>query len=171
MSKLYPEIYVACLATYNEGQLYGKWIDANQDADTIREEIKEMLANSPISNAGEWAIHDCSNFGNIKISEYSSIEEISQIAEFIEEHGELGAEIIASTSFNNLEDAKNLMDSYSGEYSSKEDFAYDFTNETLEIPKYLEGYVDYKKMARDLFISDYFSIELNGKTHVFSQNY
>lgn len=39
-------IYVACLAAYNKGILHGAWIEANQDADQIRDEIAAMLARS-----------------------------------------------------------------------------------------------------------------------------
>ena len=42
-----PRIYVACLAAYNAGRLHGEWIDADQDADVIHEEIQEMLAAMP----------------------------------------------------------------------------------------------------------------------------
>lgn len=30
-----PRIYVACLASYNNGVLHGRWIDANQSADDL----------------------------------------------------------------------------------------------------------------------------------------
>ena len=46
-----PRIYVACLAAYNNGYLYGAWIDADQDPDQIRDEIAAMLARSPIKGA------------------------------------------------------------------------------------------------------------------------
>ena len=38
--KLNPRIYVACLAAYNAGYLHGAWIDANQTADQIEDEIQ-----------------------------------------------------------------------------------------------------------------------------------
>ena len=38
--------------------LHGSWIDANQDADDIHEEIQEMLTESPEPVAEEWSIHD-----------------------------------------------------------------------------------------------------------------
>ncbi|MCT8003625.1 antirestriction protein ArdA [Sphingomonas sanguinis] len=53
-----PRIYVACLAAYNNGYLHGTWIDADQDADQIRDEIAAMLARSPVEDAEEYAIHD-----------------------------------------------------------------------------------------------------------------
>lgn len=45
-----PKIYVACLASYNAGILYGKWIEASDDADAMSAEIQEMLAGSPEPN-------------------------------------------------------------------------------------------------------------------------
>jgi antirestriction protein len=45
-----PRIYVASLADYNAGHLHGTWIDANQDADAIRDEIATMLRGSPHPN-------------------------------------------------------------------------------------------------------------------------
>jgi antirestriction protein len=45
-----PRIYVACLASYNNGTLHGEWIDANQDEDAIRGAIADMLSRSPFPN-------------------------------------------------------------------------------------------------------------------------
>jgi len=39
-------IYVACLASYNNGVLHGAWIDADQDADAIQSEIDAILRTS-----------------------------------------------------------------------------------------------------------------------------
>ncbi|WP_462095311.1 antirestriction protein ArdA, partial [Legionella pneumophila] len=36
------------------------------------------------------------------------------------------------------------------------------------IPEDLLFYFDYEAFARDLFINDYFSVEADGQTHVFS---
>lgn len=45
-----PRIYVACLASYNAGTLFGKWIEATTDADAMNDEIQAMLAESPWPN-------------------------------------------------------------------------------------------------------------------------
>ena len=62
-----PRIYVRCLTAYNSGKLHGKWIDANQNANSIREEIREVLHSSPEHDkfypCEEWAIHDYEDFG------------------------------------------------------------------------------------------------------------
>lgn len=51
-----PRVYVASLADCNAGRLHGRWIDADQSADAIREQIAEMLAESKEPIAEEWAI-------------------------------------------------------------------------------------------------------------------
>jgi antirestriction protein len=44
-------IYAACLASYNSGILYGKWIDVDgKDAEALHIEIDDMLAGSPEPN-------------------------------------------------------------------------------------------------------------------------
>ncbi|MGQ5253989.1 antirestriction protein ArdA [Xanthomonas arboricola pv. corylina] len=46
-----PRIYVACLASYNNGVLHGRWIDLYAvDLDDVRGEIAEMLRESPYPN-------------------------------------------------------------------------------------------------------------------------
>ena len=45
-----PRIYVACLASYNNGVLFGKWIDASADASEMSAEVNEMLAASRFPN-------------------------------------------------------------------------------------------------------------------------
>jgi len=162
-----PRVYIACLAAYNEGHLHGKWIDVDT-ADNVNEKIQHILKTSPAFSAEEWAIHDFEGFGSIQISEYTGVETLVEYAMFISEHGELGAEVLAHFS-NDFDDAKTcLEDNYHGAYKSEEDFVIELTEQTIEIPKHLEYYIDYEKMARNYFINDFFSIEANGMTHVFS---
>jgi len=51
-----PAIYVACLASYNNAILHGRWIEVT-DEYIVVEQIKEMLADSPEEDAEEYAIH------------------------------------------------------------------------------------------------------------------
>ena len=89
-----PRIYVACLAAYNNGYLHGAWIEADQDADEIRDEIAAMLARSPIEHAEEYAIHDYEGFEGVTISEYAGIDTVARMGAFIAEHGALGAGLL-----------------------------------------------------------------------------
>lgn len=43
-------IYLTCLASYNAGKLHGKWVDATQGIDHIRDELAEILRTSPEPN-------------------------------------------------------------------------------------------------------------------------
>ena len=171
MSNLEPKIYVACLASYNNGRLFGAWISANQDVDDLYAEVKEMFSASSIPQCDEFAIHDYEGFGDVCISEYTGLEAISEIAKFIVEHDELGAAVLGHTN-GDIEEARKLLEEcYHGEFASEEDFAYYWIHEVdcREIPEHLEYYIDYRAMGRDFFVNDFFSIEVNRKVHVFSK--
>lgn len=163
-----PRIYVACLAAYNNGYLHGAWLSANRDVDEIYAEIQEMLAKSPIENAEEFAIHDYEGFGDAQLSEYESIDSVVKVAAFISAHGELGGALLADYS---IEDAERLLDGYyHGSYDSEVDFAQRLFEDCYSdaMPKDLFYYFDHEAFARDLFMSDYFSVEAQGETHIFS---
>lgn len=159
-------IYVACLASYNNGTLHGEWIDATQGQDAIWRDVSQMLLRSPAEYAEEWAIHDYEGFGDIQLSEYVSFETVATYAAFIEEHCDLGAKLISY--FGNFEDAeKAINDHYAGQYDSLSDYAEQLTEETTKIPEPLRFYIDYEKMARDLEINDVLAIQSGHSVHVF----
>ena len=160
-------IYVACLAAYNNGILHGAWIDADQDADAIREEIQAMLTTSPITEAEEYAIHDYEGFEGASISEYEGINEVTEIAAFVAEHDKLGGALLAY--FSDMDDAKEAIeDRYAGEYRSVADFAEELTEQTVTIPESLQFYIDYERMARDMEINDILAIETGfEEVHIF----
>jgi antirestriction protein len=163
-----PQIYVACLAAYNSGYLHGRWINALRDEDEINDDVKDMLANSPIEDAEEFAIHDYSGFGDTRLGEYECISTVVKFAEFINEHGELGSALLGEYS---IDDAETFLENqYHGAYDSEVDFARSHFDECYSdaIPKNLAYYIDHEAFSRDLFINDYFSVEAKGQTHVFS---
>lgn len=147
-----PRIYVACLAAYNNSYLHGAWIDATTP-DEIREKVQAMLAASPIPQTEEWSIHDCEGFEGANLSEYASFDTVCELADFIGEHGSLGAKLY--THFGDrLEEAKAAFEDYAGEFKSAADFAEDITRECgAEIPKSLEYYIDWEALARDMEMS------------------
>lgn len=163
-----PRIYAACLAAYNNGYLHGCWIDATQDPEEIQAEITAMLGKSPISGAGEWAIHDHEGFEGASFNEYSGIEKVAAIAAFVVEHGRLGAKVLKHLD-GDLDAAAAAFENYAGEYPNLSDFARELTEETTEIPESLVNYIDYEAMARDLELGgDVFTIELGfDEVHVF----
>ena len=44
------KIYIACLASYNNGTLHGKWIDATSDVDEMQEDANALLRSSEYPN-------------------------------------------------------------------------------------------------------------------------
>jgi len=154
-------IYVACLASYNNGILHGRWIAARQGVDGIWRDASQMLLKSPAEYAEEWAIHDYEGFEGVYISEHEGFESVAEIAAFIEKHGALGGKVLDY--YGDLESAKTaLEDHYAGEYKTVADFAEEITTETTEtteIPENLRFYIDYDHMARDLEINDILTIE------------
>ena len=167
MEKKEPiRIYVACLASYNNGILHGEWIDAAQGVVGIWRDVSQMLLKSPAEYAEEWAIHDHEGFCGVYIGEYEGFDTIAKYAEFIEEYGDLGAKLISY--YGDLNDAKEaISDHYAGAYDSLSDYAEQLTEETTQIPQALRFYIDYEKMARDLEINDVLAIEAGQSVHVF----
>lgn len=154
-TNLQPRIYVACLAAYINGYLHGAWIDAAQEPWSIYDEVKAMLAASPITGAEEWAIHDYEGFGGVRIKEYAGFDHVSALASFIAVHGEVGAALLDYYSGNLDEAQQAITDRYMGEHSSLADYVQELTEESTAIPQPLRYYIDYQAMARDA--------ELNGE--------
>jgi len=164
-----PSIYVADLAAYNAGKLHGVWIDATQETSDIWAAIQEMLKGSPEPLAEEWAIHDYEEFGSIQISECQSVESVRQIALFIEEHGDLGAEVLNHYG-GDVAQAKTALEyNYAGNYQNPAEYAEELTDSTTGVPAHLEYYIDYAAMGRDMELNgDVFTIETSSsELHVF----
>jgi antirestriction protein len=165
-----PRIYVACLAAYNNGYLHGAWIDADQDADEIRDEISAMLARSPIKGAEEYAIHDYEGFEGVTIREYASIESVARMGAFIAEHGALGAGLLEHF-VGDIEQAETtLQDCYHGQHDSLADYMEELTGESVTIPEALRYYIDWEAMARDAEMNgEFFTVTTaRDEVHVFS---
>jgi antirestriction protein len=167
--KLNPRIYVACLASYNNGILHGAWIDADQcDEETLKLEINAMLAASPIPNAEEYAIHDHEGFGGATVGEYMGIDEIRRLAAFVAENGRLGVTVLQYFGGDVDEAHETLEDRYLGSFESLADYAQEVTEQTIDITEALRFYIDYERMARDMAINDVIVIEISfDQVHVF----
>jgi len=165
-----PRIYVACLAAYNNAELHGGWIDATQGAEGIRAEIQEVLRTSPEPDAEEYAIHDYVGFGSVSLHEYEDIDHVAELAEFIDDHGPLGAELVSHA--GSIDDARRMLeDNYAGCYESLSHFAEDFLEETGQldaVPEHLRGYIDFASYGRDLDLSgELETVEVDGELHLF----
>lgn len=168
-----PKVYIACLASYNAGILHGRWIEL--DGTDIEESIAEMLKESEIEDAEEWAIHDSENCG--KLSEYTGISELDEISEaFIHcESNSINWEHFLKYCDHeglnvDYSSTKNFKDSFQGEWDSVEDYARDFLESCGwldDIPEELQCYFDYAAYARDLEINSVYTIENSVSVLVF----
>lgn len=180
-------IYVACLASYNNGVLHGAWIDASNDVDAMQDEINAMLRASRFPNvtvehpdtgetvpsAEEWAIHDSEGLGDI--SEHCGLAAIAErvkLAEVAEESG-IPFEVVLEVADDNVtNDVESFVrENYRGQYDSWADFAEQFTEETdglSGVPDHLKAYIDFERMGRDWRISgDFHYVERDGSLFVF----
>lgn len=170
-----PEIYVACLAAYNNSKLHGTWIDATQDEWDISEAIAAMIKKSPEPYAGDWAVHDYRGFfdaGRV-LGEHPNLEKLSIAANLIQEHDELASEVISHYCGDIDEAQKALEDKYLGEYDSLSDYAAEQCEELIgNIPDHIVRYIDYDGMGRDYELGgDVFTIKLDGKVHIFTNHW
>jgi len=154
-----PMIYAACLASYVNGKLYGRWIDACQPPEAILEDIQAMLESSPEPGAEEYAFHDYSGFGSFHLAEYDCVETVSALAMLINEFGEkLASHVWGRASCDAAEARRLLEECYQGSWKSLTAWAEDLlenTGEPDQVPEHLRAYIDVESYARDL--------ELNGR--------
>lgn len=175
--KTEPQIYVACLAAYNNGKLHGRWISATQSPDVIQDEINEILKSSPEPFAEEWAVHDYEGFGEIELSEWPSIARVAAIAELVEEHGD-GFTLWYVNQDGQHVDADELeekfLEQWNGAHDSKETFAdylLESTGQLSELPEWARNYFDFTAYARDLEMGgDYTFVYNHGQIYVYGNN-
>ncbi len=163
-------IYVACLASYNNGVLHGRWIDASADVDEMQEEVSAMLRESRFPNivvthpdtgaevpsAEEWAIHDYEDLPSC-FGEYAGLSAIAEFVELCEERALEAGDLASIVShFGTLAYAKEaLEDNYVGTYESFRAYAEELADEMLRSYDIkddhpLSQYFDYEAYARDL---------------------
>lgn len=157
-----PRVYVACLSAYNSGRLHGRWIDANQDADDIRDQVAEMLAASPdYEGSDEWAIHDHEGLGAIGESE--SFDRVATIGQAVAAAGDDAAALLAWLGNEQGRDPDDFADVFRGEWDTLAAYVenlWDDMGHNQDADKAAAGqwwhpahYVDWERMARDLELS------------------
>ena len=108
-------------------------------------------------------------FEGANLSEWSSFETVSALADFISEQGELGAKVYAHFG-DRLDDAQNAFEEYAGQYKDLGEYVADLYEEIGEqVPATLQPYIDWDAMGRDMELSgDVFAIETGfEQVHVF----
>ena len=143
-----PKLYVACLASYNAGTLYGVWIDTADcdDLDDLENAVQAMLSDSP-ERGEEWAIHDYEGFP-MKLGEHESLADVWRWVELLRDHDRdvVTAAAVAFTT-DELGDA---LENFGGVYDQAGEYAEEALEGSYEIPKELAPYIDWKAMEHDM---------------------
>lgn len=150
-------MYVACLASYNEGILHGKWIDLDgKTADDIQAEIDAMLAASPVPGAEEWGAHD---WEGLDFGEYPNLAEVADYVEMMESLDDSERDAFRAFTDNmGPHDGTSLAcfrEAYIGEFDSVENYAQQYINDVgllSDVPDHIARYFDLAAFARDLVL-------------------
>lgn len=156
-------VYVGTYAKYNEGSIYGEWIDIDSDKDSFFEKCRKLHSDE---SDPEFMFQDWENIPEGLISECSISDDLFDMYDELvelEKEGLIDA-FFTYCDYNNCSSidssiVSNFRDAYQGEFSSEVDFAYHFVDEGLfgEVPESVFPYLDYHAIARDLFMDFTFS--------------
>lgn len=155
-------VYVGTYRKYNEGSLFGKWLNFSDysDYDELLTAMKNLHADE---DDPEFMYQDYEIsllFENLGLVSESLISrEIYEVWNKIQ-NSDYDAEIVEAFmdcvgSFDSIEEIlEKVEETYNGKYDSDEDFAENLLMETDCIPKILPSYVyiDWEKTARDIMM-------------------
>lgn len=152
-----PRIYAASLTDYNAGVLHGAWLNASDTAEELHAGIARMLAASPTTRrygdlAEEWAIHDYEGFGPVALSEWESLERVTDLARGIAEHGPSFASWweIAEPQHEDWGDIESqYRNEYIGEFDQLTDYGEQLLDEIgfdldqVDVPESMRAYLSF----------------------------
>ncbi len=155
----HPSLYVGTYAKYNEGSIFGEWIDLTKcgSYDEFMEVCHKLHADE---EDPELMFQDYENFPHPWYSESGIDEEvfdkIIKFSELDEDEQEAYREFVDSFS---EDDFDSFKERYQGKWDSEKDFAEHIVDECYNLDDMmgsLSSYFDYEAYARDLFIEDYY---------------
>ena len=156
-------IYVGTYAKYNEGSIFGEWMDLSDysGSDEFYDACRILHGDEadPELMFQDWENIPASLIGESRLAEniFEIIEAVTALCETEQEAffvwlGNSDRDI-ASEDINDL--VSYFKDDYQGEYKDEEDYAYEFIEDCYDLPDFAKMYFDYEKFARDLFMGDY----------------
>jgi len=174
-------IYVGTYAKYNDGSLFGKWMDLS-DYDELQDFYKACLKLHEDEEDPELMFQDWEYIPDFLISEcslhkdaFSYMQAISDMDEQQAEAFEIYCKHITSWPDDGKEideQLESFQESYQGYFGGpmkdpELEYAYQYVEDTgmlSEVSLTLRRYFDYEAFARDLFMDGYIHME----GHVFS---
>ena len=163
------QIYIACLASYNQGILHGSWIEPTSDIEELTAEVAKVIDTSPAEGAEEHAIHDYDGFPDL--GEYPSLQDICDFVEMVDQ-SYFDADIVSAVvdEFpNDKGKAQSVLDENYGIHENFQAYADELADEMMACHDFGNGewikqYFDYEKHAEAL---SYGHIQIEVKGGVF----
>ena len=153
-----PAIYCGTYKKYNEGSLFGAWLDL-RTFDSYDEFIDVCTQLHADEENPEFMFQDYQCFPEYWYSESCMDEDtFDKIIAFIQMDDDRQKAFKAYVSATGNDSISAFEEDYEGEYDSEEDFASYIISELYDLERMmgsLSYYFDYKAFARDLFMSDY----------------
>lgn len=153
-----PAIYCGTYKKYNEGSLFGAWLDL-RTFDSYEEFMDVCHQLHADEKDPEFMFQDYQCFPEYWYSESCMGEEVfNKIIAFIHLEDDRQKAFKAYVSATGNDSISDFEEDYEGEYDSEEDFASYIVSESYDLERMMGNlamYFDYKAFARDLFISDY----------------
>lgn len=149
-----PKIWIACLASYNNGVLHGEWVDLEPGLDHVNERIAHVLRTSKYPNtfrededgnryatAEEYAVHDYDDDTGMGLSRFGEYPDLAKLCYLVETHSgmrynkdgfaayisDLSAEDVTSGNWSESQ----FEDRYRGAYDSFRDYADEQADEMI----------------------------------------
>ena len=151
-----PKAWIGCLAAYNAGHLHGRWTDLDC-AESLAAECQTILNTSPGDNPEELMVFD---HQGLPLSGECSPSEALAAALIVEECSEYDLALVVHAMGHLPPDPDPgevkewIEDRYQGEYGSGAIWAEEFARDgCMEIPEWLDNYIDWERYARDCEMS------------------
>lgn len=156
-------IYVGTYAKYNDGSLFGKWLDLSDYSDKDKF-IDACLELHKDEQDPELMFQDYENIPNELIGESWLSENFFELRDAVETLSATEQDAFMVWCNNghydiSKDEADSLIssfrDEYLGQYNNEEDYAYELIEDCYDLPEFAKTYFDYEKFAHNLFMSDY----------------
>lgn len=157
-----PRAWIGCLGCYNAGRLIGKWLDGVECDDLQAAGLTDSDDKCLRCGADEFMALDHENYLGVLNGEVSA-QEAADAAQLLSSVEDYERDILVAWLSNGMEfDLDAMRECYIGEYSSDEDMAEEYLDNTgllSEIPEFIARYFDTAAYARDMMFDMF---EING---------
>lgn len=157
------QIYVGTYAKYNEGSLFGKWMQLSDysDLEEFYDACKELHKDEedPELMFQDWEEIPEGLVGECWLSE--NFFDLRDVIDSLKDDQPEAFMVWCAHGSHDIsrEDTHSLLskfrDEYQGKYDSEEDYAYEYVENCYDLPEFAKTYFDYEKFARELFSTDY----------------